>query len=309
MNEPQRNVEIVQSLYRAFANRDIAGMLALLSRDVQWGEPENPHNPAGGTRHGHAGFMEWLKIGHAAEEILALETKEFLAGRDAVAVVGFTRCRARSTNREYATDFVHLVTIADGKVSRFQEFFDTFAAAEAFREGPVAPDASPAGAHDASLLDALLDSWDRNHRILVNLLRAIPDDLLDAKPADGSHTIAELFAHAHFVRLVFVEEDAPERARPLPEDEWAPVRDRERMAWMLDESARAVREAVASRLAAGRAMDRHYDHPVLMLQHLIWHEGYHHGQIKLALAAAGRPLPDNEAGPLTWSVWMKKRTT
>jgi DinB family len=26
------------------------------------------------------------------------------------------------------------------------------------------------------------------------------------------------------------------------------------------------------------------------LQHMIWHEGYHHGQIKLALKLAGRPI-------------------
>jgi uncharacterized damage-inducible protein DinB len=53
-------------------------------------------------------------------------------------------------------------------------------------------------------------------------------------------------------------------------------------------------------------MDAHYDHPVLLLQHMIWHEGYHHGQIKLALKAAGHPISNTEAGPLTWRVWMRK---
>ena len=36
----------------------------------------------------------------------------------------------------YNTDFVHVVTIAHGKVERFREFFDTFAAAEAFKPDP-----------------------------------------------------------------------------------------------------------------------------------------------------------------------------
>ena len=53
-------------------------------------------------------------------------------------------------------------------------------------------------------------------------------------------------------------------------------------------------------------MKLHYDHPILMLQHLIWHEGYHHGQIKLALKMAGRTLTNKEAGPVTWGVWMRK---
>jgi hypothetical protein len=76
---------------------------------------------------------------------------------------------------------------------------------------------------------------------------------------------------------------------------------------MLNDSARVVRAAVAGRLAAGRGMDVHYDHPILMLQHLIWHEGYHHGQIKLALKAAGRPFDDQVIGRVTWGVWMTKR--
>ena len=35
-------------------------------------------------------------------------------------------------------------------------------------------------------------------------------------------------------------------------------------------------------------MDLHYDHPILFLQHMLCHEGYHHGQIKRALKLAGR---------------------
>ncbi len=38
-------------------------------------------------------------------------------------------------------------------------------------------------APDDPLLDALLDSWERNNRILINLLRLVPPDLLDSWPA------------------------------------------------------------------------------------------------------------------------------
>ena len=61
-----------------------------------------------------------------------------------------------------------------------------------------------------------------------------------------------------------------------------------------------------SPIPPGREMDMHYDHPILFLQHMVWHEGYHHGQIKLALKAGGRPITDNEAGSVTWGVWMQK---
>jgi uncharacterized damage-inducible protein DinB len=157
-----------------------------------------------------------------------------------------------------------------------------------------------------SLLEALLDSWERNNRILVNLLRTLPAPAFDLRAMDGSPTLAQLFTHMHFVRLVFVVEDAPEAAPPLPAAEWLVERDCDKLAAMLDESARAVREAVAGRLAAGRDLEMHYDHPILMLQHLIWHEGYHHGQMKLVLKRAGIALPEEAIGAGTRSVWMTR---
>jgi hypothetical protein len=75
------------------------------------------------------------------------------------------------------------------------------------------------GAVGGSLLDAVLDSWDRRNTILLNLLRALPSGGLQARAADGSPSVAELFTHVHFVRLAFVAEDVPECASSLPEAE------------------------------------------------------------------------------------------
>jgi hypothetical protein len=127
------NLAVVQAVYAAFARRDMQAVLAHVSPDVVWSEPENPFNPASGTRHGHAGFLEWARIGREAEEIEVLEPRLFLTSEDAVAVVGHLRCRARPTGRVYESDFVHLVQFRNGMITRFQEFFDTYAAGEAFR--------------------------------------------------------------------------------------------------------------------------------------------------------------------------------
>ena len=109
------------------------------------------------------------------------------------------------------------------------------------------------------------------------------------------------------MRLVFVAENAPEFVGKLPEKEWTAEPDPDLIAQMLANSSAAVRDAVRGRLETGRPMELHYDHPILMLQHMIWHEGYHHGQIKLTLKLAGIPLSNKEAGPLTWRVWMNKK--
>jgi uncharacterized damage-inducible protein DinB len=161
-------------------------------------------------------------------------------------------------------------------------------------------------APDKRLLEALLDSWARNNTILLNLLRALPEGGLEARAMDGSPSIAELFTHIHYVRLVLVFEDAPEFARELPKKEWLAELDPGRIATMLNDSAKAVRDAVKGRVEAGRDMNLHYDHPILLLQHMLWHEGYHHGQMKLALKLVGRPMTNEEAGPVTWGLWMGK---
>ena len=41
--------------------------------------------------------------------------------------------RVKSTGREYESDFVHVFTVRDEKVARFQEFMDTAAVSAAYR--------------------------------------------------------------------------------------------------------------------------------------------------------------------------------
>ena len=79
---------------------------------------------------------------------------------------------------------------------------------------------------------------------------------------EGSPSVAQLFTHIHYVRLVFVLEDAPDFARQLPDEEWAIERDPDRIAEMLNGSAKAVRDAVKSKVEAGQEMNLHYDHPI-----------------------------------------------
>ena len=134
MNARSENMKIIEELYSAFSKGDIESIIGLLSSDVEWGEPENPYNPAAGTRSGHQGFLEWINIGKQVEDILVLEPKRMLTDDDSVAAVGYLKCRAIPTGKTYESDFVHLFTIKDGKVIKFQEFFDTYAAGEAFKE-------------------------------------------------------------------------------------------------------------------------------------------------------------------------------
>ena len=105
MSTETENIRIIQGLYSSFARRDINTILEMLSANVEWGEPENPFNPAGGTRHGHEGFLEWLNIGKQAEDILLLEPRKMLTDSDSVAVVGHVKCLAKTTGKTYESRF------------------------------------------------------------------------------------------------------------------------------------------------------------------------------------------------------------
>ena len=135
---------------------------------------------------------------------------------------------------------------------------------------------------DQPLFNILLDSWDRNQTILINLLKAIPPALLEAKALASSHSVAQMFAHIHYVRLVLISENAPEWSRERPDQEWTSETDPQRLEQMLNDSGIAVRQVVKATFEGRKALPVHYGHPLFFLQHMLWHEGYHHGQIKLA---------------------------
>lgn len=156
-------------------------------------------------------------------------------------------------------------------------------------------------------LDVVLDAWDRSNTILVQLLRALPPGGLEARAAQGSPSVSQMFMHMHHERMVSLSEEAPEFAGDTPIEEWATASDPERIARLLEDSAARVRSAVRTRTETGRALDLGYDHPILLLQLLMFHEAYHHGQIKIALKVAGMALADEVAGPITWGVWRRRR--
>ena len=61
--------------------------------------------------------------------------REFVAQGDKVAALGHYAWHVKSTGRGWESDFVHVLTVRDGKVTRFQEYTSTAAFVEAFREG------------------------------------------------------------------------------------------------------------------------------------------------------------------------------
>jgi uncharacterized damage-inducible protein DinB len=163
-----------------------------------------------------------------------------------------------------------------------------------------------------SVLEALLDSFQRNNTILLNLLRTLPEGGMDAKAIEGSQSVGVQFSHIQNTRLFWLQQVAPEFGEGLIQlfrqdgDDRIAERDPQRIEEALRASAQAVCDAVKDRLESGQPMKgKHasYDHPALFLQHMLWHEGYHVGQMKLALKRMGYVLPEALEEQAIWSLW------
>lgn len=130
----QENIAIVQQAYTNFKIGNIPALLAQLSDDVEWQLPEIENVPFGGKRTIPTGVGEFFALVAANQEALRFEPCETIAQGDKVASLGFYQWRVKSTNREFSSDFCHIFTIRDGKVTGFHEYTDTAACANAYRK-------------------------------------------------------------------------------------------------------------------------------------------------------------------------------
>ena len=158
-----------------------------------------------------------------------------------------------------------------------------------------------------TLTEALLDSWDRQCRILQAVASKIDDSNRDAKPSEDGWPLDLQLAHIQGVRQEWLTMVSPDRGKALPTSfavPWKePIQDLDALRANLDQSAKAIREAMAELLVNGTGAIGGYDHPVLFLQHMVWHEGWHVGLIFLALRLAGQePTPEWEEANV-WGEW------
>jgi hypothetical protein len=129
----ESNRELVQSFYATFQAGDIDAVLALLSPQFELVYSGPSVIPSAGTWNGHAGFRRWAEAalqGHLPPESLNFE--EFVVQGDKVVVPGHVSLRIKATGKTCETDFLHLFTVRDGKLTSWRDFFDTFALAQAY---------------------------------------------------------------------------------------------------------------------------------------------------------------------------------
>ena len=131
----RENTQLVQQAYRDFQNGDIPALLDAPSEDIEWVVPEVEGAPGRGTWRGPEQIGESFRILSDTQEPRQIELREFVTQGDKVAVLGHYIWHVKATGKEWESDFVHALSVRDGKMTRFQEYTDTAAFGDAFREG------------------------------------------------------------------------------------------------------------------------------------------------------------------------------
>jgi uncharacterized protein len=146
------NRELVRSVYEALGRGDVGPLLGALDPEVVWLEADNyayaDRNPYIGPQQVAEGVL--ARFGNDWDVTLGAE--RFLQDGDTVVALGRCRGMFRATGRPVDAQFVHVWTVHEGRVTRFEQYLDTLQFARVMDRGgaPVAEPAAAPGMPGAS---------------------------------------------------------------------------------------------------------------------------------------------------------------
>lgn len=129
----QENKRLVMEGYQKYQKGDIPGLLQMYHDDAVWIEPDSEYIPFAGKHAGKGDIARFFQDLDRAAQALRFEPKDFVAEGDKVIVTGEATWLVRDTGRTYESPWVHIFTLRDGKVARFEDYHDTAASERAYR--------------------------------------------------------------------------------------------------------------------------------------------------------------------------------
>lgn len=118
------NKEIVQGVYASFAKGDVPAVMAAMADNIEWAEADG--FPLAGTYTGPQAVLEgvFMRLGEVGDDFAAVPD-HFVADGDMVVVLGNYTWKHKSTGAPAQVKMAHVWTVADGKLSTFQQHVDT----------------------------------------------------------------------------------------------------------------------------------------------------------------------------------------
>lgn len=158
------------------------------------------------------------------------------------------------------------------------------------------------------MIEQLLDSWDRQASMVGSVAELVTEENRGLKPNTECMSLDQQLCHIHEVRYWWLGAVSKEHQARLGdvyievEGKHLPISDLVEIRNQLAISAKAVRDAAEIGLNLGGKFGP-YDNALLFIQHMVWHEGYHVGQIYAALMPAGLAPDENWEEKHIWELW------
>jgi ketosteroid isomerase-like protein len=119
------NKEIAEAVYASFAAGDLPAVLGAMDPKIEWNEAEG-FPIYSGTVIGPDAVLEqvFMRLGEIGDDFSVIPT-QFIADGDSVAVVGVYAWKHKASGAPAEVKMAHVLTIADGKITAFQQHVDT----------------------------------------------------------------------------------------------------------------------------------------------------------------------------------------
>lgn len=134
MSKREINIETTENLFTAFGAADVPGMLEFVNDDIVIEFYGPDVIPYAGFYRGREAARRFFETVLLSVQINQFEPQEMLADADKVIVTGHLNLTTKTTGRMIDSDFAQVITLKDGKWSRFRDFMDTANAVAAFSE-------------------------------------------------------------------------------------------------------------------------------------------------------------------------------
>jgi ketosteroid isomerase-like protein len=134
----EANIKLVQDAYAAFGRGEIPGILDTMSPDVTIGIVGRLQDaPFFGSHSGRDGAAEFFRLLDEAHAISLFEPLRYLGAEDKVFVWGRYTWTMRKSGVSDTTEWLHEITLQDGKMTVWRGHNDTAMLAAAYHAAPA----------------------------------------------------------------------------------------------------------------------------------------------------------------------------
>ncbi|MES2102421.1 MAG: nuclear transport factor 2 family protein [Pseudomonadota bacterium] len=120
-------INVVQQAYAAFGRGDVPAILELVANDIDWEFIGPKSLPYAGPRHSRSEVGAFFAAIPTADAISAFEPREFIEAGEHVTVLGWSQAKNVETGKEFSSQWAHVFTVKNGRVTRWRGFSDTAA--------------------------------------------------------------------------------------------------------------------------------------------------------------------------------------